>query len=85
MSVRLATYRYKPGVTGEDAQHLGFIIEDMPQGSPAVLASRDRVDLYGYVSMAVAALKVQERELDALKKRVERLEVERASGCGAAK
>jgi len=82
MSMRLATYRYKPGVTGEDAQHLGFIIEDMPQGSPAVLPSRDKVDLYGYVSMTVAALKVQERELEALKKRVEQLE---ASGCGASK
>ena len=85
MSVRLATYRYKPGVTGEDAQHLGFIIEDMPEGSPAVLASRDRVDLYGYMSMAVATLKVQERELEALKKRVARLEAERATSCASSK
>jgi len=82
MTMQLATYRYKPGVTGEDAQHLGFIIEDMPQGSPAVLPSRDKVDLYGYVSMTVAALKVQERELEALKKRIEQLE---ASGCGGSK
>jgi len=79
MTMQLATYRYKPGVTGEDAQHLGFIIEDMPQGSPAVLPSRDKVDLYGYVSMTVAALKVQEREIAALKKRIELLE---ANGCG---
>jgi hypothetical protein len=66
MSVRLASYRYK----NDDAQHLGFIIEDMPEGSPAVLASRDRVDLYGYVSMAVAAIKAQQREIDALKREV---------------
>ena len=82
MTTRLATYRYKPGVTGEDAQHVGFIIEDMPQGSPAVLPSRDKVDLYGYVSMTVAALKVQKRELDALKKRIAQLE---AGRCGDSK
>jgi hypothetical protein len=70
MQVHLATYRYK---SGDDARHLGFIIEDMPPASPAVLPSRDRVDLYGYVSMAVAALQVQEREIDALKERVDRL------------
>jgi len=74
MTMKLATYRYKPGVTGEDAQHLGFIIEDMPHGSPAVLPSRDKVDLYGYVSMTVAALKVQERELAVWKKRIEQRE-----------
>jgi hypothetical protein len=66
MSVHLATYRYKT----DDASHLGFIIEDMPEGSPAVLASRDRVDLYGFVSMAVAAIHAQQREIDALKRDV---------------
>lgn len=78
LAVRLATYRYLPGVTGEvvgeEAQHLGFIVEDMPEGSPAVAASRDRVDPYGYVSMAVAALKVQARELEELRARLATLE-----------
>jgi hypothetical protein len=77
MAVRLATYRYRPGVTGEDGVHLGFIIEDMPDDSPAVLPSRERVDIYGYLSMAVAALKVQERELEDLRDRVARLEANR--------
>ncbi len=75
MSVRLATYRYKEG---DDARHLGFIIEDMPPGSAAVLPSRERVDLYGYVSMAVAAIQAQEREIAALKREVARLEGARA-------
>ena len=67
MGVRLATYRYK---TGDDAPHLGFIIEDMSRSSPAVLPSRERVDLYGYVSMAVASLQQQQHEIDALKAEV---------------
>lgn len=75
LDVRLATYRY---TQGDDARHLGFIIEDMPEGSAAVLPSRDRVDLYGYVSMTVAALKAQQREIDALKREVARLEAARA-------
>jgi hypothetical protein len=75
MSVRLATYRYK---TGDEARHLGFIIEDMPSPSPAVLPARDRVDLYGYVSMAVASLQHQQQEIDALRSDLVRLSAENA-------
>jgi len=71
MSTRLTTYRYKSpapdGMGGNEARHLGFIIEDMPAGSPAVLPSRERVDLYGYTSMTVASLQHQQREIEALK------------------
>jgi hypothetical protein len=70
LDVKLATYRYKQG---DEARHLGFIIEDMPPGSAAVLPTRDRVDLYGYVSMAVATLQEQQKEIDALKSEVARL------------
>jgi Chaperone of endosialidase len=76
MSVRLASYKYK---AGDDATHLGFLIEDMPEGSPAVLPSRDRVDLYGYTSMTVATLQRQQKELDALKADVARLAAENAA------
>lgn len=80
MSTRLATYRYKSpapeGTGGTDARHLGFIIEDMPEGSAAVLGSRDRVDLYGYTSMAVASLQHQQREIDGLKAELARLREE---------
>ena len=73
ISVRLATYRYK---AGDEARHLGFIIEDMPAASPAVLPTRDRVDLYGYVSMSVASLQHQQKEIDRLQADVARLSAE---------
>ena len=76
MGVRLATYRYKQS---GDARHLGFVIEDMPASSPAVMPGRDRVDLYGYVSMAVAALQQHERELAALRAEVAKLSAENAA------
>lgn len=64
MRVRLADYRYKTEPAGA-RHHLGFLIDDQPAGSPAVLPSGERVDLYGYTSMAVAALQVQEARLAA--------------------
>lgn len=70
MRVKLATYRYR---SPDPSTHLGFIIEDMPPGSPAVLPSRDRVDLYGYLSMAVATLQRQEKALAELKQEVARM------------
>lgn len=72
LRMRLATYRYKgPFIDPKDpnAKHLGFIIEDQPQ-SLSVDRGHDRVDLYGYMSMAVATMQVQERELAALKREV---------------
>ena len=41
----------------------------------AVDARRDMVDLYGYLSMSVAALQVQQRQLREQAKRIEQLEV----------
>jgi hypothetical protein len=80
MSTRLATYRYKRpaplGMGSSDARHLGFIIEDMPEGSAAVLPSRDQVDLYGYTSMTVASLQHQQREIDELKAELARMREE---------
>jgi len=69
LQVRLADYRYK--VEAPDApHHLGFIIDDQPAGSPAVLPGGQRVDLYGYTSMAVAALQVQQAEIQSQKARI---------------
>lgn len=60
----LATWRYNhEGPTGRE--HLGFIIDDNPK-SPAVAESGEHVDLYGYTSMAVAALQVQQKQIEAL-------------------
>ena len=67
----LATYRYK-SESDADREHLGFIIDDVAP-SPAVQANRERVDMYGYQTMAVAALQVQARELAALRREVDDL------------
>jgi hypothetical protein len=64
----LATYRYK-SESEADRQHLGFIIDDVSP-SPAVMSSGDRVDLYGYTTMTVAALQVQAKELADLRREV---------------
>jgi len=64
----LATYRYK-SESQVDREHLGFIIDDVAP-SPAVQQSGERVDMYGYQTMAVATLQVQARELAALRREV---------------
>jgi hypothetical protein len=75
--IRLATYNYRPEVADPKTKHLGFIIEDDPQ-SPAVEAGQRRVDMYGYVSMVVAAMQVQEKEIAELRRE---LDLARAGVC----
>ena len=70
MQVRLATYNYKGQFGDPDVKHLGFIIEDNPQ-SFAVDRGNDRVDLYGYLSMVVAAMQVQEKEIAELRRQLD--------------
>jgi hypothetical protein len=71
---RLATYRYATADEGSTPR-LGFIIDDVPT-SPAVDASGERVDLYGYASMAVAAVQAQARDIERLRDEVEALRSE---------
>jgi hypothetical protein len=72
LATKLATYRYtESGPQGP--RHLGFIIDDQPQ-SPAVAANGERVDLYGYLSMAVATLQVQAKQIERLEQEVARLQ-----------
>ena len=79
LALRLATYAYKPAAGDPGVRHLGFVVEDAPQ-SYAVDRGHDRVDLYGYMSMVVATMQVQEREIQEL-----RSELRQARGsCGAA-
>jgi hypothetical protein len=64
----LATWRYRT----EDAEappRLGFLIDDVG-AAPCVQPSGERVDLYGYTSMAVAAVQVQAEEIEALRSEV---------------
>src|SRR5262249_35120868 len=67
MRFRLARWRYKDA---PDAEHLGFMISDV---EPSGAAHDDRVDLYGYASMAVAALEVQEQRIRALEAEIRQL------------
>lgn len=53
-------------------QRPGFLIDDN-EPSEAVDPARDMVDLYGYTSRALAALQVQARELEALRREVAEL------------
>ena len=73
LSIPLATYRYK--TEGPDQKkHLGFIIDDQPEGSPAVQQDRTHVDEYGYTSMLLATVQRQQAEIDALNARLAALE-----------
>lgn len=70
LATPLYTWRYDdaPGAT-----RFGFLIDESAPDF-AVLPDGERVDLYGYTSLAVAALKRQRLELDALRLRLESLE-----------
>lgn len=74
LATRIASWRYNH----EDPsarEHLGFIIDDNPE-SPSVARSGNHVDLYGYMSMAVAAIQVQDRQLRALEQETKALREE---------
>lgn len=70
-SLKLATYRYRQAPT-DAPPRLGIILEDNEQGI-WVDARHDRVDLYGYASLAVATLQVQQRQIETLQAEVTRL------------
>ena len=71
LQTRLATYRYTAAGT-EAPRHLGFIIDDQPLGH-AVDPQRDMVDLYGYLSLSVAALQEQQAQMNAMKRELQQL------------
>jgi hypothetical protein len=78
VGIRLATFRYKQG---DGKRHLGFILEDSPN-IPASDVGRGQVDLYAYISMAVAALQIQARQIEQLEADIDALsnEIEALSG-----
>jgi hypothetical protein len=67
----LATWRYRTEEADAPAR-LGFLIDDVGS-APCVMPSGQRVDLYGYTSMTVAAVQVQEREIEALRAEIHAL------------
>jgi hypothetical protein len=66
LTMKLATWRYKHNPA---RRRLGFIIDDH-ESSVAVEDPGDRVDLYGYASLAVAALQRQAQQIAALEREV---------------
>lgn len=74
MSLPLASYRYRHA-QGAGPQ-LGFIIEDI---EPSVAVSGDHVNMYGYLSMAVAAIKVQQEQITALQRELKQLRAQTAA------
>ena len=72
MKMKLATFKYRAG----GPQRLGFMIDDQGDGtgkSMSVDAERDMVDLYGFTSMAVATLKVQQQQIQGLEHKLDEL------------
>jgi hypothetical protein len=70
LATPLFTWRYEDA---PEASRFGFLIdESAPPFS--VLPDGERVDLYGYTSLAVAALKRLKADNDTLRERLERLE-----------
>ena len=72
MKYRLATWRYKHDPS---ATHLGFIIDDV-EPSPSIAPTGQTVDLYGYTSMAVAAVQLQAQQIEDLQREVRALEAQ---------
>ena len=70
----LATWEYRaPRADGK--RHFGFIIDDVAP-SPSIAPNGSVVDLYGYTSMAVAAVQQQAVEIDELKREIAELRKE---------
>jgi hypothetical protein len=76
--IQLTTYAYKAD-PNEAKRHLGFIIDDTKTPYP-INPDGNTVDLYGYLSMAVAAIQVQSREIDELRAEVARLRRDKSRG-----
>jgi hypothetical protein len=74
--IQLTTYQYKSDPAASP-RRLGFIIDDTKTPYP-INADGTSVNLYGYVSMAVAAIQTQGREIEALRAEVAQLRRERS-------
>jgi hypothetical protein len=72
MSFRLATYHYNHDDASEP-RRLGFIIDDVVTPSAAIANDGEHVDLYGYTTMAVATLQVQQQQIATLQQQVDEL------------
>lgn len=79
LTVPLSSWHYAiPGPP--EGRHVGFMLEDLPQGSPAVRG--DTVDLYGLATLSLAAIQQQQQEIDGLRAEVEALRLRCGEGQG---
>jgi hypothetical protein len=83
LNMPLAAYHYRSAPNA--SPQLGFIIEDI---EPSVAVSGDHVNMYGYLSMAVAAIQTQHKQIEQLEQQVRALraqvaENDSASMCSA--
>jgi hypothetical protein len=74
LALRLARWRYR-WEPSDTRPRLGFVIDDAGPAA-CVAANGERVDLYGYASMAVAAVQVQAREIAQLRREMAALRAE---------
>jgi hypothetical protein len=70
--IQLSTYAYKDAPAAAP-RRLGFIIDDT-HAPAAINPDGNTVDLYGYLSMAVAAVQVQAKQIEELRARIHGLE-----------
>ena len=70
--IQLSTYSYKDAPTSSP-RRLGFIIDDT-HAPAAINPDGNTVDLYGYLSMAVAAVQIQAKQIEDLTIRIHDLE-----------
>jgi hypothetical protein len=73
--LQLTTYQYR-GTPVDSPRRLGFIIDDTKTPLP-INPDGMSVDLYGYMSMAVAAIQTQSREIAELRAALKKLARER--------
>lgn len=73
LQIPLARYRYKDEPVGA-RRRLGFLIDDQPNPSPAVMEDRLHVDEYGYTSMLLVTVQEQAKQIAELQERLDALE-----------
>ena len=73
LEIPLARYRYKDEPANA-RRRLGFLIDDQPNPSPAVMEDRLHVDEYGYTSMLLVTVQEQAKQLAKLQRRLDALE-----------
>ena len=78
LQIPLARYRYRQEPASA-RRRLGFLIDDQPNPSPAVMEDRLHVDEYGYTSLLLVTLQQQAKEIAELRRRLERLEHPKAA------